>query len=109
MTQLFLVFLWKLFAVILKKQHNKIFLLSGYTIATLLAFYLPWAFSSIASQTSVYPFLNPLSVFYLSVLKGLANSGQVLNSSNTFLYWLSFVKRNTIYSNWSINWWIFRV
>ncbi|WFQ90759.1 hypothetical protein MFERI13461_00176 [Mycoplasma feriruminatoris] len=84
-TLVFLVFLWKLFAVILKKQHNKIFISSGYTIATLLAFYLPWAFSSIASQTSVYPFLNPLSVFYLSVLKGLANSGQVLNSSNTII------------------------
>ncbi|WP_434343690.1 hypothetical protein V2P32_00760 [Mycoplasma sp. 06067-C1-B144P-99-0482-3] len=84
-TLIFLVFLWKLFAVILKKQDNKIFLSSGYTIATLLAFYLPWAFSSIASQTSVYPFLNPLSVFYLSVLKGLANSGQVLNSSNTLI------------------------
>nr|VZR97182.1 hypothetical protein MF5295_00183 [Mycoplasma feriruminatoris] len=75
----FLVLTFKLIAILLKKQHNKIFLSTSFTIATSLAFFLPFAFASIGAKTSIAPFLNPLIVFFRAVFIGFGKSGQENN------------------------------
>ncbi|WP_434323681.1 hypothetical protein V2P53_03860 [Mycoplasma capricolum subsp. capricolum] len=75
----FLVLVFKLIAILLKKQHNKLFLSTSFTIATALAFFLPYGFASIGAKTSIAPFLNPLIVFFRAVFIGFGKSGQENN------------------------------
>ncbi|EOA07348.1 Hypothetical protein, predicted transmembrane protein [Mycoplasma yeatsii 13926] len=76
---IFFVFAIKLLSIILKKHNNKLFLSVGFTLATALAFFLPYAFASILSKTAIAPFLNPMIVLFKSVLIGFGKSGQDLS------------------------------
>ncbi|CAL59192.1 hypothetical protein MBOVJF4428_00126 [Mycoplasmopsis agalactiae] len=77
----FFVFTWMFLSFLSKKNKNKVFLSVGYTIATALAFFLPWAFASIGSKLPVYPMLNPLVVIFQSFLRGFGKTGQVVGNS----------------------------
>ncbi|MCE6115340.1 MAG4940 family membrane protein [Mycoplasmopsis agalactiae] len=77
----FFVFTWMFLYFLSKKNKNKVFLSVGYTIATALAFFLPWAFASIGSKLPVYPMLNPLVVIFQSFLRGFGKTGQVVGNS----------------------------
>ncbi|EIN15440.1 Hypothetical protein, predicted transmembrane protein [Mycoplasmopsis agalactiae 14628] len=77
----FFVFTWMFLSFLSKKNKNKIFLSVGYTIATALAFFLPWAFASIGSKLPVYPMLNPLVVIFQSFLRGFGKTGQVVGNN----------------------------
>nr|WP_307924200.1 hypothetical protein [Mycoplasmopsis bovis] len=70
----FFVFTWMFLSFLSKKNKSKIFLSVGYTIATALAFFLPWAFASIGSKLPVYPMLNPLVVIFQSFLRGFGKN-----------------------------------
>ncbi len=78
----FFVFTWMFLSFLSKKNKSKIFLSVGYTIATALAFFLPWAFASIGSKLPVYPMLNPLVVIFQSFLRGFGKTGQVVGDNN---------------------------
>ncbi|WP_043645662.1 MAG4940 family membrane protein [Mycoplasma putrefaciens] len=76
----FFVLAFKLIAIALKKDHNKLFLSTCLVFATALAFFLPYALASIGSKTSISVFLNPLIVFFRSVFIGFGKSGQASNN-----------------------------
>ncbi|QSF13552.1 MAG4940 family membrane protein [Mycoplasma sp. Mirounga ES2805-ORL] len=69
-TLIFFSLMWILFAKLLKKQNNKIFIASGFTLATFLMFVLPWAYSFIFAKKQSFALLNPLIVIIQSTLQG---------------------------------------
>ncbi|ENY68723.1 Hypothetical protein, predicted transmembrane protein [Metamycoplasma auris 15026] len=72
----FFVLSWKLIAIILEKNENKIFLTVGFVLATFIAIMLPIGFSTIGSRNPVHVSINPLVVIFNSFLLGYGASGQ---------------------------------
>ncbi|WP_029513741.1 MAG4940 family membrane protein [Mycoplasmopsis primatum] len=73
---IFFTYSWMLIAILAKKNKSKIFIAFGYTAATALAFFLPWAVASVASKKPVYPMLNLLIVLFQSFIRGFGEWGQ---------------------------------
>lgn len=72
----FFCLVWKLIAVILKKNENKIFLTLGFVLATFISILVPIGLSAIGSRNPIHLMINPLIVIFNSFLLGYGASGQ---------------------------------
>lgn len=72
----YLLLIWKLIAIMNKKQHNKLFMSSGYIVVIAIAILFPFGLGSIGAKTAIYPFINPFNIITNSIIKGYGVIGQ---------------------------------
>ncbi|MGZ9755428.1 MAG4940 family membrane protein [Mycoplasma sp. 246B] len=87
-TLVFFILLWLLIKYMHKPKNEKLFNTIGFTLATFLAFIIPWALSYFTANVPAFPQLNPLSVILQTRLQGFSISTGEAGTLDKGVYYL---------------------